>query len=98
MAAATRELTEESGLTDVTLVSADPFDLDVQALGTRFGQCRTHFDLLYAGRARRSARPSLNHESDAIDWFPVDALPGAAAAGLAQRVARTRRAILDRGI
>ncbi|SDO59656.1 NUDIX domain-containing protein [Nakamurella panacisegetis] len=68
--AATRELQEESGLSAVELASPDPFDLDRQTLSTNFGSCRTHFDLLYAGRAARSARPTINHESDAVDFPP----------------------------
>ncbi len=96
VAAAVRELVEESGLSDVALVSPQPFDIDVQNLSDRFGMCRTHFDLLFAGRTARSSRAELNHESEAIEWFAVDRLPPNAATGLQARVLAARTGIRHR--
>lgn len=94
--AAIRELGEESGLSNVELISPQPFDLDVQNLSDRFGVCRTHFDLLFAGRTARSSRAELNHESEAIEWFAVDRLPPNAATGLQARVLAARTGIRHR--
>lgn len=95
-AAAVREMTEESGLLAVDLASRQPFDIDVQTLSARFGSCRTHFDLLFAGRTHRSSRAELNPESEAIEWFPVDRLPHEAVTGLHSRILRARQQINDR--
>ena len=97
LAAAERELAEESGLRDVTLVPGGPFDIQAQELSARFGRCLVHFDLLYAGRTPRDARPTLNDESHAIEWFAVDDLPPECAPGLPSRVLRTQAAIIDAG-
>ncbi len=96
LAAAVRELVEESGLVAVALVSPQPLDVDVQSLDDRFGMCRTHFDLLFAGRTARSARAEMNQESEAIEWFAVDRLPPNAATGLQTRVLAARLSIRQR--
>jgi 8-oxo-dGTP pyrophosphatase MutT (NUDIX family) len=92
--AAKRELFEESHLQQVDLVTDEPIDVEVQDLSIRFGRCRTHFDLLYVGRAQLHAPTDASDESDAIEWFAVDSLPEAAAPGLPERVLRARTRIV----
>lgn len=89
-AAAAREATEESGLASFRMLSPDAVDLQAQQLGERFGGCDIHLDLLFAAEAPRDAVPSASDESDAVEWFDLDALPSDAVRGLSKRL-RTAR-------
>ncbi len=73
-AAAHREATEESGLTELQ-VTPRLVDLDHHRLASAFGRCRSHLDLRFAGIAPEGATPVVSDESDGIGWWPVDALP-----------------------
>jgi 8-oxo-dGTP pyrophosphatase MutT (NUDIX family) len=72
--AAHREVLEESGLPDVTLVGKHPLRLDRhQAPCGR--AARHHLDIQFLGLTHSSASPKASEESLDVRWFPVGALP-----------------------
>ena len=79
-AAALREATEESGI-DGLLVSPDPIHLDVHEVVCSAGPS-VHFDVRYAAVAPAGAVERVSAESDALAWFPYDALPEPLATGV----------------
>ena len=85
--AALREAHEESGLADLALLRPGPVDLDRHRLGDGFGRCAVHWDVGYAVVAHGSLAATVSHESEALAWFPVDALPENTPAGFPQRLA-----------
>lgn len=89
-AAAAREVTEESGLQSFRMLTPDAIDLQAQQLGERFGVCDIHLDLLFAAEAPRDAPTAVSDESEAVEWFDLDALPTDAVPGLKKRL-RTAR-------
>jgi len=92
--AALREGAEESGLTGLTVVGADPVDLDRHALSSAFGSCGEHLDVRYAAVAPSGADPVTSDESHAVAWFGIDALPDRTADGVASLTQRARSALL----
>ncbi|MCY7373995.1 MAG: NUDIX domain-containing protein [Spirochaetaceae bacterium] len=93
--AALREGAEESGLTGLTVVGADPVDLDRHALSSAFGSCGEHLDVRYAAVAPGGADPVVSDESNAVAWFGVDALPDRTADGVERLVQRARAVLLS---
>ncbi|GAA4346727.1 NUDIX hydrolase [Angustibacter luteus] len=94
--AALREGVEESGVPGLQLVTAPglaPVDLDRHALSAAFGRCREHLDVAFVALAARDDEPVVSDESDAVGWWPVDALPDTAVADLPRRLARVARAV-----
>ncbi|MFJ8895092.1 NUDIX hydrolase [Leifsonia sp. NPDC102414] len=89
-AAAAREVSEESGLASFRMLSDDAVDLQAQQLGERFNGCDIHLDLLFAAETARDAVPIVSDESEAVEWFDLDALPTDAVPGLQKRL-RTAR-------
>lgn len=85
LAAALREAREESGLSDVVPTRADPIDLNRHDLASAFGQCRTHWDVVYALTAE-PLPPVTSPESRDVRWFPVTDLPGDCAPGFPRQV------------
>ena len=73
-AAALREATEESGITGLRLLPS-PVRLDRHAVRCHPGGSY-HLDVQYVAIAPPGARYEVSAESDALRWFPVDALPG----------------------
>ncbi|WP_308466585.1 NUDIX hydrolase [Rathayibacter soli] len=73
--AAVREAHEESGLSALELVDAAPYDLNRHALAAAFGRCTTHWDIGFVAFAEPDAAPVVSAESEAVAWWPVDALP-----------------------
>lgn len=74
-AAALREATEESGITDLRL-RPTPVQLDRHAVPCHQGGSY-HLDVQYVACAPPGARHQISAESDDLRWFPVDALPSA---------------------
>lgn len=71
--AARREVREELGL-DVEVVG--PVMLDVHPITCRgYTQETRHFDVRFAARAAEGAELVCSDESNAVAWWPVDALP-----------------------
>jgi len=78
--AALREAREESGLAGLTLIDDEltnptPYDLNRHALAAAFGRCATHWDVGYVALAEADATPEVSAESEAVAWWPIDALP-----------------------
>jgi 8-oxo-dGTP pyrophosphatase MutT (NUDIX family) len=91
LAAATRELAEESGLSDVTV---DPVIAQLDAHPVDF--CRphgsvTHLDVRFVAQAGPGATHRLSEESLDVRWFPIQEAPTAEASMLAlMRIAQER--------
>ncbi|GEA86489.1 NUDIX hydrolase [Cellulomonas cellasea] len=88
LAAALRELREETGVTDAEVPSARAADLDRHALGDGFGRCAWHLDVGYVVLADPARAVAGNDESTDVAWWPVDALPDEVPPGLGDRLAR----------
>jgi 8-oxo-dGTP pyrophosphatase MutT (NUDIX family) len=73
-AAAYREAREECGIDDLTPLGTGIVDVDRHALGGGF-RCSAHWDVGFAAVARSDAAPVASAESEAVAWWPVDALP-----------------------
>ena len=87
-AAALREATEESGI-DGLLLSPGPIHLDVHEVVCSGGPS-VHFDVRYAAVAPAGALEAVSAESEALAWFPHDALPEPLANGVEPLVAPAR--------
>ena len=75
MRVALREVAEESGLTGVTPVSPDIFDVDIHAIPARPHEpAHEHYDIRYAFRATGSEAYVVSGESHDLDWVPVAGL------------------------
>ncbi|YAL84047.1 NUDIX hydrolase [Dermacoccaceae bacterium W4C1] len=92
--AAYREAIEESGLsrTDIAL-STDPVEVHTHVLNARFGSCREHLDVRYAGIARSGANPVISEESADLAWWPVQSLPATTAPDVGALIAAGLRAL-----
>ena len=86
-AAAEREAREESGLAGLTLLGTVPLDLDRHGLGDGFGRCSAHWDVGYGAIADPALPFTVSDESDALAWWPVDALPADVPPGFPERLA-----------
>ena len=84
---ALREIEEETGLRDLVPLGEGIFDVDVHGIPERpLEPAHLHLDLRYAFVAAASAAPRLSHESRALQWFALDALPGDADASLRRAI------------
>lgn len=72
-AAARRETSEESGITDVSM-SAQPIDLDRHPVRCGDGLSE-HLDVRYLAVVPNDAVPTMSEESLDLRWFSLDALP-----------------------
>lgn len=88
--AARREAREESQVAALELLGDEPFDLDRHALSGGW-TCAEHLDVGFVAVLPRAAAFAVSDESEALAWWPVSAIPGDSADGLADRVARARR-------
>jgi 8-oxo-dGTP pyrophosphatase MutT (NUDIX family) len=73
-AAALREATEESGISDLE-ISPQPLHLDVHPITCSLGVPTRHFDVRFLLRAPADATPVRSSESMDLAWWPVDTLP-----------------------
>ncbi|MFM8599121.1 MAG: NUDIX hydrolase [Mycobacterium sp.] len=89
-AAALREATEESGIDGLQL---DPelAALHVHPVTCSLGVPTRHLDLQFLALAPAGARFTVSDESLDLRWWPIDALPAGADAGLTALVAAARR-------
>ncbi len=72
-AVAVREAREESGLENLILASARPFDLDLHQIPAHAAEpSHWHYDLRYVLIAPDGAAPVLSQESHALRWFTPD--------------------------
>lgn len=87
VAAALREATEESGISDLRL---DPrlAAVHVHPVTCSLGVPTRHLDLQFVAHAPAGAQIGISDESLALRWWPVDALPPDADDALAHLVAR----------
>jgi 8-oxo-dGTP pyrophosphatase MutT (NUDIX family) len=75
LAAATREVREESGIVGLEL-APELVHIDRHRLvASGFGRCREHLDLRYAGVATDESGFAVSAESLDVRWWPVDDLP-----------------------
>lgn len=65
---------EESGVSDLRLLSHVPVDFDRHELHGNF-VCHAHWDIGFAFVADPTVPPEVSHESIDVAWFPVDDLP-----------------------
>jgi 8-oxo-dGTP pyrophosphatase MutT (NUDIX family) len=90
-AAATREAREESGIAWLELhpqlVHLDRHRL----LAARFGRCREHLDLRFAGVVADEGDHAVSEESLDVRWWPVDSLPPESGAEIAPLAEAARR-------
>ena len=73
-AAALREATEESGISDLR-ISPTPIHLDVHPITCSLGKPTRHFDVRFLVRAPLGAEPTRSTESLDLRWWPLAALP-----------------------
>ena len=86
LAAALREATEESGI-DGLHIDPELAAIHVHPVTCSLGVPTRHLDLQFIVRAPAQARPVLSDESLDLRWWPIDALPPDADAGLLRLVA-----------
>ena len=84
-AAALREATEESGIGGLRL-EPELAAIHVHPVTCSLGVPTRHLDLQFIVRAPAGARPVLSDESLDLRWWPIDALPPDADAGLTRLV------------
>ena len=77
LAAATREATEESGITTLR-VDPVPIGLDVHPVTCSLGVPTRHFDVRYVAVAPAGSTPVRSDESLDLRWFHWDHLPDGA--------------------
>jgi 8-oxo-dGTP pyrophosphatase MutT (NUDIX family) len=89
---ALREIAEETGLTGLVPLGDGLFDVDVHPIPARKGEpAHLHLDLRYLFVASASEEPRLSHESLALRWFPLDALPADADESLRRAIRKLVR-------
>ena len=72
---ARREAEEEMGLTDLVLMQAAPFDLDVHGFPAKGSQPdHLHYDIRFLFSTTQ-VELRANHESRAVEWTPLEAYP-----------------------
>ncbi|MDQ0729016.1 NUDIX hydrolase [Microbacterium sp. W4I20] len=87
VAAALRELREETGIDAAPPVGALAYDLDHHGLSTRFGRCASHYDIGIAVIVDPELALTVSDESEDVRWWPVDALPAEVPEQLKPRLA-----------
>ena len=95
LAGALRELREETGLERFLARSTAPVDIDRHALGDGFGACAWHIDVGFVVVAHPADPLVGSHESTAVAWWPLAALPAGCVPGLAERLERPRALVLS---
>ncbi|MDO5710922.1 MAG: NUDIX domain-containing protein [Micrococcales bacterium] len=87
--AALREAQEETGLLELRLDPV-PLRLDRHRLEAAFGRCREHLDVQFLAVTDGVCAVRGSAESDAVRWWPLDALPDDLAVGSLVEAARAR--------
>ncbi|MGW6129596.1 NUDIX hydrolase [Cellulomonas sp. NPDC055163] len=91
LAAALRELREETGVDAAEVPTTRAADLDRHALGDGFGRCAWHLDVGFVVLADPAGAVAVSDESTDVAWWPLDALPDEVPPGLGDRLARAAR-------
>lgn len=91
LAAALRELREETGVTDGRVPAPRAADLDRHALGDGFGRCAWHLDVGFVVLADPAGAVAVSDESTDVAWWPLDALPDEVPPGLGDRLTAAAR-------
>lgn len=91
-AAALREATEESGITNLVL-DDDLAAIHVHPVTCSLGVPTRHLDLQFVARAPQHAEVTISEESLDLGWWPIERLPAEPDPGLAQLVVAARRQI-----
>ncbi|MBL3658509.1 NUDIX hydrolase [Fulvivirga sediminis] len=74
-AVAMKEALEESGLTDIKLVSPEIFDIDIHTIPARKQDPEhLHYDIRFLFEADSSKPLQINHESNDLQWVPISDL------------------------
>lgn len=87
VAAALREATEESGVSDLRM-GPGLAAIHVHPVVCSLGVPTRHLDLQFVAHAPRGAQIAISEESEDLRWWPADALPDGADHALAYLVAR----------
>ena len=95
VAAALREATEESGITDLT-IDPDLAALHVHPVTCSLGVPTRHLDMQFIVHAPRDAEIAVSDESLDLRWWPLDALPEDCDFGLTQLAEAARHRIATR--
>ncbi len=90
VAAALREATEESGITDLRL-DAGLAAIHVHPVTCSLGVPTRHLDLQFIAHAPAGAQPAISEESLDLRWWPIDGLPDGPDYGLRRLVAAAAR-------
>lgn len=85
VAAALREATEESGISDLD-INSTLTAIHVHPVTCSLGVPTRHLDLQFVARAPSEARITMSDESMDLRWWPTDALPAGTDYALAQLV------------
>lgn len=85
--AALREATEESGIEGLVQLP-EPVSIDRHLVPCHPGGS-FHYDVQYTAIAPHGAQERISDESDALAWFPIDALPAQTDDALRRLVARS---------
>ena len=73
LAVTLKELEEETGLSDVTLIGNSFFDLDIHTIPQRKGvPTHEHYDVRFAFVANQPEQLVKNEESNELRWVPID--------------------------
>lgn len=89
VAAALREATEESGITDLT-IDPDLAALHVHPVTCSLGVPTRHLDMQFIVHAPRDAEIAVSDESLDLRWWPLDEMPDDCDFGLTQLVDAAR--------
>jgi 8-oxo-dGTP pyrophosphatase MutT (NUDIX family) len=90
VAAAMREATEESGISDLT-IDPELAALHVHPVTCSLGKPTRHLDMQFIVRAPRDAEIAVSDESLDLRWWPLNALPQDCDFGLTQLAAAAFR-------
>lgn len=75
VAAALRELREETGIDASAPAAPLAYDLDHHGLSSRFGRCASHLDIGIAVIVDPQVALTVSEESEDVRWWRIDELP-----------------------
>lgn len=73
---ALKEAEEETGIKGFEFIQPEIFDLDIHTIPERKEVAEhEHFDIRFLLKAPKGAEPLANHESNSVEWVPLQKLP-----------------------